>query len=125
MPLVQAAAADAEGNLWIATAAGITYVHDPNGEKKRAVRFRGAGPSFPPHCRSPRTGDCWLRPAATRSMPGGRRPGALTLPGERRVAGQKARAARGNTCTTPRVLEDLAIRVLTCTARSSSTRTAW
>ena len=47
MPSVQAAAADAGGNLWIATAAGITYVYDSSGEKKRAVRFRGAGAISP------------------------------------------------------------------------------
>ena len=47
MPSVQAAAADAAGNLWIATAAGITYVYDSDGEKKRTVRFRGAGPLSP------------------------------------------------------------------------------
>jgi hypothetical protein len=47
MPLVRAAAADAAGNLWIATAAEITYVYDPSGEKRRAVRFRGAGPLAP------------------------------------------------------------------------------
>jgi hypothetical protein len=47
MPSVRAAAADAAGNLWIATAAEITYVYDPSGEKRRAVRFRGAGPLSP------------------------------------------------------------------------------
>ena len=47
MPSVQAAAADAAGSLWIATAARITYVYDPSGEKRRAVRFRGAGPLSP------------------------------------------------------------------------------
>ena len=46
-PSVQAAAADADGNIWIATAAGITYVYDANGEKRRTVRFRGAGPLSP------------------------------------------------------------------------------
>ena len=33
---------------------------------------------LPPRCRSPRRGDCWLRPAATRSMSDGRAPAALT-----------------------------------------------
>jgi len=46
-PSVQAAAADAAGNVWIATAAGITYVYDADGEKRRTVRFRGAGPLSP------------------------------------------------------------------------------
>jgi hypothetical protein len=47
MPSVQAAAADAGGNLWVATAAGVTYMYDGSGEKRRAVRFRGAGPLSP------------------------------------------------------------------------------
>jgi hypothetical protein len=47
MPSVHAAAVDAGGNLWIATAAGLTYVYDTNGEKTRVVRFRAAGPLSP------------------------------------------------------------------------------
>ncbi len=47
LPSVQAAAADAAGNLWIATAVGITYVYASDGEKQRTVRFTAAGPVSP------------------------------------------------------------------------------
>lgn len=43
LPSVYAAAADASGNLWISLAVGTTYVYDAAGEKRRRVRFRGAG----------------------------------------------------------------------------------
>jgi hypothetical protein len=47
LPSVQAAAADAAGNLWIATALGVTYVYDSTGDKIRTVQFRAAGPVSP------------------------------------------------------------------------------
>ena len=47
LPSVQAAAADAAGNLWIATALGVTYVYDQSGDKIRTVQFRAAGPVSP------------------------------------------------------------------------------
>jgi hypothetical protein len=47
LPSVQAAAADAAGNLWIATAVGVTYVYDTNGDRTRTVQFRAAGPLSP------------------------------------------------------------------------------
>lgn len=47
LPSVQAAAADRAGNLWVATAVGVTYVYDPDGEKIRTVRFRAAGAISP------------------------------------------------------------------------------
>jgi hypothetical protein len=47
LPSVQAAAADAAGNLWIATALGVTYVYDNSGDKIRTVQFRAAGPVSP------------------------------------------------------------------------------
>src|SRR6185436_8571693 len=37
LPSVQAAAADRDGNLWIATAVGVTYVYDSSGDKIRMV----------------------------------------------------------------------------------------
>ena len=43
MPSVLSAAVDAHGNLWISTAVGVTYVYDTTGDKRRTVRFRGAG----------------------------------------------------------------------------------
>jgi hypothetical protein len=47
LPSVQAAAADPAGNLWIATAVGVTYVYGSDGEKQRTVRFTAAGPVSP------------------------------------------------------------------------------
>lgn len=42
-PAVRAAAADAQGNLWISLDAPFTYVYDRDGEKTRVVQWRGAG----------------------------------------------------------------------------------
>lgn len=47
MPSVYAAAAAADGSLWISTAAGVTYVYDADGEKRRTVEFRAAGTVSP------------------------------------------------------------------------------
>ena len=46
-PTIQAAALDAEEHLWVSFAAGFTYVFDRDGDKIRAVRFRGVGPITP------------------------------------------------------------------------------
>jgi len=46
-PMVRAAAADAQGNLWIALVQPYTYVFDADGNKARVVQFRGAGPVSP------------------------------------------------------------------------------
>ena len=43
LPSVLAAAADRRGNLWVSTAAGMTFVYDANGDKRRVVQFRAAG----------------------------------------------------------------------------------
>lgn len=42
-PTVRAAAVDPDGRLWIALAVPYVYVYDPNGDKVRTVRLRGAG----------------------------------------------------------------------------------
>ena len=42
-PAVRAAAADADGNLWISLSVPYTYVYDASGEKRRTVQFRAAG----------------------------------------------------------------------------------
>jgi hypothetical protein len=78
MPSVQAAAADAAGNLWIATAAGITYVYDTNGEKKRTVRFRGAGPLSPTAMSFTPKGRLLVTPGCYAFETGRSRPGAVT-----------------------------------------------
>jgi hypothetical protein len=46
-PMVRSAAADAQGNLWIALLQPFTYVYDNEGNKIRAVQFRGAGAVAP------------------------------------------------------------------------------
>lgn len=45
--LVRAAAADADGRLWITLSTGFTYVYAGDGEKVRVVLFRGAAPLQP------------------------------------------------------------------------------
>jgi hypothetical protein len=47
LPSVLTAAVDRRGYLWISTAAGVTYVFDATGEKRRTVRFRAAGMTSP------------------------------------------------------------------------------
>ena len=42
-PAVRAAAADADGNLWISLSVPYTYVYDTGGDKIRTVQFRAAG----------------------------------------------------------------------------------
>ena len=42
-PVVKAAAADLDGNLWISLAVPYTYVYDSTGDKRRTVQFRAAG----------------------------------------------------------------------------------
>ena len=42
-PAVRAAAADADGNLWISLSVPYTYVYDTAGDKIRMVQFRAAG----------------------------------------------------------------------------------
>ena len=42
-PTIRAAAVDHSGRLWISFVAPYTYVYDSDGDKVRAVQFRGAG----------------------------------------------------------------------------------
>jgi hypothetical protein len=46
-PAIRAAAADAEGNLWVSLMTSVTYVYDSFGDKRRTLRFRGAGLVLP------------------------------------------------------------------------------
>ena len=48
-PTIRAAAVDASGRLWTSFAEPVTYVFDAEGDKIRAVQFRGAGPVSPNH----------------------------------------------------------------------------
>jgi hypothetical protein len=42
-PAVRAAAADADGKLWVSLTVPFTYVYDTNGDKERVIQFRAAG----------------------------------------------------------------------------------
>ena len=46
-PTVRAAALESNGRLWVAFDAGFTYVFDADGDKVRAVQFRGVGAVSP------------------------------------------------------------------------------
>lgn len=46
-PTIRSAALDRAGRLWVSFAAGFTYVFDADGDKVRAVTFRGAGAVAP------------------------------------------------------------------------------
>lgn len=46
-PTIRAAAVDGDGNLWVSFVAPFTYVFDPDGDRIRTVRFRGAGAVLP------------------------------------------------------------------------------
>ena len=45
--LVQAAAVDAAGRLWVSLTPGFTYVYDRHGDKIRTVQFEASGPIAP------------------------------------------------------------------------------
>jgi hypothetical protein len=42
-PAIRAAAADADGNLWVSLMTPVTYVYDSAGDKRRTIQFRSAG----------------------------------------------------------------------------------
>jgi hypothetical protein len=48
-PTIRTAAVDRSGRLWTSFAEPVTYVFDADGDKIRAVQFRGAGPVSPNH----------------------------------------------------------------------------
>jgi hypothetical protein len=48
-PTIRTAAVDSSGRLWTSFAEPIIYVFDAEGDKIRAVQFRGAGPVSPNH----------------------------------------------------------------------------
>ena len=48
-PTIRTAAVDASGRLWTSFAEPTTYEFDADGDKIRAVQFRGAGPVSPNH----------------------------------------------------------------------------
>jgi len=46
-PAVRAAAVDNRGYLWISLTEAYTYVYDVQGDKRRVIQFRAAGPISP------------------------------------------------------------------------------
>src|SRR5207253_2349220 len=46
-PVVRSAGIDRAGRLWVSFVVPYTYVYDRDGDKIRAVQFRGAGPVAP------------------------------------------------------------------------------
>ena len=71
-PAVRAAAADAQGNLWVALSAPFTYVYDGEGDKRRTIQFRAAGTVLPTSLSFTRRGEvvvapgCYLFPTAAK-----------------------------------------------------------
>jgi hypothetical protein len=61
-PAVRTAAADAQGNLWIALAAPATYVYDADGDKRRTIQFRAAGMITPTSMSFTREGHLLIAP---------------------------------------------------------------
>ena len=61
-PAVRTAAADAQGNLWIALTVPFTYVYDAAGEKRRTVQFRAAGIVTPTSLGFTRKGQVLIAP---------------------------------------------------------------
>ena len=61
-PVVTAAAVDPQGQLWTSLAVGYTYVFDTQGDKIRAVQFRGAGPLNPTSMSFARNGHLLVTP---------------------------------------------------------------
>jgi hypothetical protein len=55
-PIVRAAAADANGNLWVSLDVPYTYLYDRTGEKQRVVQFRAAGLMAPTNLSFTQTG---------------------------------------------------------------------
>jgi len=80
VPSIQAAAADAAGNLWIATAVGVTFVYDTSGDRIRTVQFRAAGPVSPTAMSFTPSGRLLIAPGCFSFDVGRARPGSVTPP---------------------------------------------
>jgi hypothetical protein len=61
-PTIRAAAVDASGRLWTSFTEPVTYVFDADGDKIRAVQFRGAGLISPNHMSFDNTGRMLVTP---------------------------------------------------------------
>ena len=73
-PMVRAAAADAQGNLWIALVQPYTYVYDADGNKVRVVQFKGAGVVSPSSLFFTAAGRLLVTPGCFEFAPGPRGP---------------------------------------------------
>jgi hypothetical protein len=70
-PMVRSAAADAQGNLWIALVQPYTYVYDSNGNRIRVVQFRAAGIIAPSSLFFAASGHLLATPGCYEFAPGG------------------------------------------------------
>jgi hypothetical protein len=78
VPMVRAAAADAQGNLWVALVQPYTFVYDAGGDKARVVQFRAAGVISPTSLFFAASGRLLVTPGCYEFTPGSaalRRPG--------------------------------------------------
>ncbi len=70
-PVVQAAAVNPQGQLWLVFPVGYTYVFDPQGDKIRTVQFNGAGPINPTSLSFTRDGRLLITPGCYEFDPRG------------------------------------------------------
>jgi hypothetical protein len=70
-PAVRAAAADANGSLWVSLDVPYTYVYDSRGEKQRTVQFRAAGIMAPTSLSFTQTNRLLATPGCYLFEPGG------------------------------------------------------
>jgi hypothetical protein len=71
-PVIQAAAVDPAGQLWMTFPVGYTYVFDAQGDKIRTVQFTGAGPINPTSLSFTRSGRLLVTPGCYEFDPRGR-----------------------------------------------------
>jgi hypothetical protein len=64
-PVVRAAAADANGALWVSLDVPYTYVYDRRGDKQRVVQFRAAGLQAPNNLWFTQSGQLLVTPGCT------------------------------------------------------------
>ena len=78
-PMVRAAAADVQGNLWIGLVQPYTYVFDADGNKTRVIQFKGAGLLSPSSLSFTASGRLLITPGCYEFAPvasTGRKPGS-------------------------------------------------
>lgn len=70
LPVVRAAAVDAQGQLWVSLAVPYTYVFDAQGDKVRTVQFAAAGILTPTSLSFTKTGRVLVTPGCYEFDPG-------------------------------------------------------